>query len=131
VKRYLQEEGGEKVRPLFRRRVAASAISGVEVPAALWRRAREGDLPEARAKNLVKRVVEDLSEMIVVEVRRSATDLARQLVERRPLRAYDAVQLACALLLAERTETAVTFVCADHRLCEVAVAEQLRSMKVG
>jgi hypothetical protein len=131
VKRYIQEEGGDAVRPLFRRRVAASAISGVEVPAAFWRRAREGDLTEARAKNLTKKVIADLSEIIVVEVRRSATDLARQLVERHPLRAYDAVQLACALLLAERAATAVTFVCADHRLCEVAVAEQLRSMKVG
>jgi len=119
------------VRPLFRRRVAASAISGVEVPAAIWRRAREGDLSEARAKELVNKVVADLSEMIVVEVRRSATDLARQLVERHPLRAYDSVQLACALLLADRAATAVTFVCADHRLCDIAVAEQLRSMKVG
>jgi predicted nucleic acid-binding protein len=69
--------------------------------------------------------------MIVVEVRRSAMELARQLVERHPLRAYDAVQLACALLLAERAATSVTFVCADHQLCDVAVAEQLRSLKLG
>jgi predicted nucleic acid-binding protein len=61
VKRYIQEEGRDVVRPLFRRRVAASAISGVEVPAALFRRAPEGDLSEARARDLVKRVVADLS----------------------------------------------------------------------
>jgi len=131
VKRYIREAGGDKVRPLFRRRVAASAISGIEVPAAIWRRAREGDLSEARAHDLVKKVVEDLAEMIVVEMRRSVTELARELVERHPLRAYDAVQLACALLLAERAATAVTFICADHRLCDVAVAEQLRSTNIG
>ena len=112
------------VRPIFRRRVAASVISGVELPAALWRRAREGDLSEARAKVIVKQVMADLSEMIVV-------DMARQLVERHPLRAYDAVQLACALLLAERAATSVTFICADHRLCDVAAAEQLRIMKIA
>jgi predicted nucleic acid-binding protein len=54
-----------------------------------------------------------------------------KLVARHPLRAYDAVQLACASLLAQRAATAVTFVCADYRLCDVAVAEQLRSMKIG
>lgn len=131
MKRYVREDGSDKVRPIFRRRVAASAISGVEVPAALWRRAREGDLSEARTKVLVKKVIADLSEMIVVEVRRSATDLARQLVERHPLRAYDAVQLACALLLAERAATSVTFICADQRLCEIAAAEQLRIMDIA
>jgi uncharacterized protein len=131
VKRYLREEGADKVRPLFRRRLAASAVSGVEVPAALWRRAREGDLTEARAQALVKKVVEDLSDMIVVEVRRSVAERARLLLERHPLRAYDAMQLACALLLAERAETAVTFICADRRLCDIAVAEELRSMNVG
>jgi uncharacterized protein len=131
VKRYLREEGSDKVRPLFRKKVAASAISGVEVPSALWRRAREGDVSEARARALVKKVVEDLAEMIVVEVRRPVLERARELVARHPLRAYDAVQLACASLLSERAETAVTFICADQRLCEVAVAEQLRSMNVG
>jgi predicted nucleic acid-binding protein len=113
VKRYLREAGGDKVRPLFRKQVAASALSGIEVPSALWRRAREGDMSAARARALVKSVVEDLADMIVVEARRPVMDRARELVERHPLRAYDAVQLASASLLAERAETAITFVCAD------------------
>ena len=131
MKRYLREEGSDTVRPLFRKKVAVSAVSGIEVPAALWRRAREGDVSEARARALVKQVVQDLGEMIVVEVRRSVIERSRELVARHSLRAYDAVQLACATLLAERAETPVTFICADHRLCDVAVAEQLRSMNVG
>lgn len=101
------------------------------MPAALWRRAREGDLTERQARESTLRVAADLAEMIVVEVRRSILDLAVELVERRPLRAYDAVQLACAQRLSERGRTAVTFVCADRRLVEAAVAEGLRARHVG
>ncbi|MCK6586509.1 MAG: type II toxin-antitoxin system VapC family toxin [Polyangiaceae bacterium] len=131
VKRYVREEGYNAVRPLFRRRVAASAISAVEVPAALARRAREGDLPKAGVPALIEQVVADMSEMIVVEVRRSALDLARSLVSKHPLRAYDAVQLACALLLSARAATAITFVCADLRLSDAAAAEGARVLKIG
>jgi uncharacterized protein len=114
VKRYIREPGHEAVRPLFRRRAAAAAISGIEVPAALWRRAREGDLAEARARALVEQAKADLAEMILVEVRRGVIERAQRLVEQHPLRAYDAVQLASA-----------------RRLCEVAEAEQLRTLEVG
>lgn len=64
-------------------------------------------------------------EMIVVELRRAVIDLASVLVERHPLRAYDAVQLSCALRLRERAMTAVTFGCADRRLSEAARTEDL------
>jgi hypothetical protein len=52
VKRYLREEGGDKVRPLFHKKVAASAISAIEIPAALWRRAQR---EVARAKREKRR----------------------------------------------------------------------------
>jgi predicted nucleic acid-binding protein len=131
VKRYIREVGHEAVRPLFRRRAAAASISGIEVPAALWRRAREGDLAEARARALIEQVRADLAGMILVEVRRSVIERARDLVEQHPLRAYDAVQLASASLLEERAGAAVTFVCADRRLCDAAEAEGLRTLEVG
>jgi predicted nucleic acid-binding protein len=130
VKRYVKEPGTSEVRALAKRRLAASALAAVEVPAAIWRRAREGDLPAKTAREIATRVTADLTEMIVVEARRSVIERAAALVGDVSLRAYDALQLASALHLAQQTAMAITFVCADRRLCVAAKAQGLRAMEL-
>lgn len=129
VKRYVREAGSDVVRALVRRRpaLAASRISAIEVPAALARRARDGDVAEKAAKGHGARVGADMAAMTVVELRPNVATLASDLVWRHPLRAYDAVQLASALHLARATGSALTFWCADTRLCSIAAAEGLRT----
>jgi predicted nucleic acid-binding protein len=65
----------------------------------------------------------------VVPATDETIELALTLTQRQPLRAYDAVQLAAALilnrsLLANRLP-ALTFVSADNALCAAARAEEL------
>jgi hypothetical protein len=129
VKRYVQEEGSAVVRQLLGRELAVSGLSSVEVPAAVWRRARDGDLEPARAAEISRQLEADLPEMIVVEVRRNVLTLAAELVERRPLRAYDSVQLACALRLKKRAGLAITMVGADRSLLRTASAEGLKTLR--
>ncbi len=133
VKRYAKEAGSEDVRRLVRRkaRLATSVLARVEVPSALARRAREGDLPLDGAREHSRRVASDLSETYVVAARSQVLAVATELVWRHPLRAYDAVQLASAVWLARESRTAVTFVCADQRLATAAAAEGLRVMHLG
>ncbi len=133
VKRYVAEPGSDVVRGLVRRRrpLAASRISSVEVPAAIWKRARAGDIAANAAKRIATRVGRDLAEMRVVEVRTAVLDRAAALVERRPLRAYDAVQLASAAWLAAETGLAITFACGDAALSDAAAAEGLRPLRVA
>jgi len=133
VKRYVKEPGTEQIRRLLsgRRRLGASILSSAEVPSALARRARAGDLPEATAKTHARRVAADLAEMHVVAASRDVLDLAADLVWRHPLRAYDAVQLASAVWLARETGLAATFVCGDDRLATAAREEGLRRLYVG
>jgi predicted nucleic acid-binding protein len=133
VKRYVAEHGSDVLRGLVRRRraLAASRISSVEVPAAIWKRARAGDLAPDVAKRISSRVARDLAEMRVVEVRTAVLDRAAALVERRPLRAYDAVQLASAAWLAAETGLAITFACSDAALSQAAAAEGLHALRVG
>lgn len=132
TKRYVQEPGSEAVRRIFRNRVrrAASALSLVEVPAAIFRRARKGDVSEETAARVAERVPTDLEATDLVEARGEVLALASELVARRPLRAYDAIQLASALRLARQTRLALTFVCADRPLCAAARAEGVRSLGV-
>jgi len=133
VKRYVKEAGSEDVRRLVRRkpRLATSILSGVEIPSALARRTREGDLPRDAAREHSRRVASDLSETHVVAARVQVLELAAELVWRHPLRAYDAVQLASAVWLARESRMALTFVCADQRLATAAAAEGLRMMHLG
>jgi uncharacterized protein len=129
VKRYVQEEGSAVVRQLLGRGLAVSGLSSVEIPAAVWRRARDGDLEPGRAAEISRQLEADLPEMIVVEVRRNVLTLAAELVERRTLRAYDAVQLACALRLKKRAGLAITMVGADRLLLRTASAEGLKTLR--
>ena len=133
VKRYVAERGSDVIRGLVHRRrpLAASRISSVEIPAAIWKRARAGDVAADAAKRIVARVAPDLAEMRVVEVRVTLLDRATDLVARRPLRAYDAVQLASAAWLASETGLAITFACCDAGLAAAAKAEGLRVLRVG
>jgi predicted nucleic acid-binding protein len=103
----------------------------VEVCAALYKRARAGDIAPELARNHAERVAADLDEMHVVEARGLVLELAAELVSRRALRAYDAVQLASAMRLSRAAGVSVTLVCADDGLCAATVAEGLRALRVG
>jgi predicted nucleic acid-binding protein len=133
VKRYVREAGTDVVRRLVKRRrqLAASSVSAVEVPAALWRRARQGDLTTEIAARHSARIATDLTEVELVEVRGPVLELAAGLVRTHPLRAYDAIQLASALRLAQQTGLALTFTCADRGLTAVALAEGMKALTVG
>ncbi len=134
VKRYVDESGTTAIRALFRARrlrPAVSRLTAVEVPAALARRARRGDLPERVARACAKHLASDLAEMHVVEPRGPLIEQAADLVWRHDLRAYDALQLASALYLLREVGSATRFVCADRALTVVAVREGLRALAVG
>jgi hypothetical protein len=133
VKRYVREPGSDVVARLFRSssKLAASSLAAFEVAAALFKRARAGDVSTELARKHAARVAADLDEMHVVEARRPVLDLATELVSRRALRAYDAVQLASAMRLARAAGVAVTFVCADEALTAAALAEGIRGLHVG
>jgi predicted nucleic acid-binding protein len=130
VKAYVRERGTEDVRKLFRRPLAISMLSLVEVRSGLRRREREGALSRAHAEAVLAAMRGDLAEMWAVEARKGVLESAADLLDRHPLRAYDAVQLASAIAIHRRAR-AVTFVCADATLLQAALAEGLRTLGVG
>lgn len=128
VKRYIEEAGSSVVATLFRgrRRVAVSRLAEVEVPLAIARRARKGDVAESAARAHGEQVLEDLRSLLVVELRSRTFETARDLGWRHGLRAYDALQLASAVRLKAETGMALTFWCADAGLNVAARAEGFR-----
>lgn len=110
--------------------VVISALARVEVPSAIWRKHRLGELSAADASTLVgafeadyATTVEDPRGFAVVVLTPGILDHAAQLVRRHALRAYDAVQLSTAVAVAEAVPECRTVACYDHRLRDAASAE--------
>lgn len=131
VKRYVREEGSAEVRRAFRSGSAAIArITHAEALAAIARAWRERLVTSPQRDRIFGLIERDVGAVAVVELRPAVVASVRPLVERHPLRGYDAVQLACALAV-KRAGAAVTFWSADQRLCAAAVAEGLRAQVPG
>lgn len=127
VKCYLDEPGSARMRRV--RRLVVSRLARVEVPSAIWRRARLGSLPAERAAALVADFEHDFAgigpgrTMLVVGPAVALLADAAGLVRTHRLRACDAVQLASALAARTAAPEVDTFAVADADLAAAAVAE--------
>jgi hypothetical protein len=134
LKRYLNETGSAWVEGLFDpsagNTVFIAAVTGVEILAAITRRARGGSIPPLDAVAACAQFrVDLLTDYHVVELSPAVLAHAMDLAETLGLRGYDAVQLASALAVhAERSALglpALTLVSADTELNAAAAAEGL------
>ena len=125
VKLYADEDGAELVRavPLF----VVSAVARVEVPAAVWRKSRTGELSSEDAGILVSAFTADwydpASSFVAVALRTPVLDQAASAAATHSLRAYDAVQLACALAARNADPEVDVFLCFDGGLRDAAGRE--------
>jgi len=134
VKRHVDETGAEWVRalctPATGNVLITVRISIAEVYSALNRRLREAQLDVADYVDLAGDFdMRCTTEYQLIEVTSTVIERARTMLERYPLRAYDAVHLAAALLTQETLQAAslppLTFLAADERLLAAARAAGL------
>lgn len=130
VKLYVNETGSVWMRQMFRSQttevLATSAISQVEVVAALSKHVRMGQIQRQKFLELCNQFEHDFEQFFNgVAVSNTVIAVAGQILRTHSLRAYDAMQLASAselrrLLSAEFS--GITFISADAQLNEVALA---------
>jgi predicted nucleic acid-binding protein len=130
VKLYVQEPGTEHLLRLVAssetHRIAVSAIAQAEFRSAIRRRQREGDFTAHSATLVLERFDLHLRTRFIRQgVSDPVLDVACALIDRYPLRAYDAIQLAGCLVLKSAVPEAPVFVCADQQLLQTAQAEGL------
>lgn len=141
VKYYIVETGTPWIRSLVDRRdadqwadvISTSVLTWAEMISAFFRRYRSKGISANWCAALTDRFLIDgrvrYSRLPVNDV---IVNQAIELIQRHPLRAYDAVQLATALrldrVLRENRLGPVTFVSADGLLCDVARAEGLAAV---
>jgi predicted nucleic acid-binding protein len=133
-KRYVQETGTDWVRMLIDPKadhtLLTARITMVEIYSALARRKREGSVPAADCDTASRAfTAHSATDYDFVELDLTTVNLSRNLLNRHPLRAYDAVQLASALMANQVLQSAnlspLVFVSADNRLNDAALAEGL------
>jgi hypothetical protein len=134
VKRYVDETGSVWLRTVFGAEPLSSIIivhlAAVEMTSALMRRFREGVLTQAEVAQLRNAFRSDcLDEYEIVVAVGNIIDQANWLLEAYPLRAYDAVHLATAVVANQRLVDndlgPLVFLSSDDRLNDAASAEGL------
>jgi predicted nucleic acid-binding protein len=128
VKLYADEAGHEQVRGMVS--IAVAQLARVEVPAALWRKQRMGELSANDARLLTADFEADYfgtdtepPRFAAVVAAGSLLDEAARLCASHGLRAYDAVQLSSALAVRRVDESCTAFAAFDRSLRTAAATE--------
>jgi uncharacterized protein len=131
VKLYADEPGHAVIRKLDV--LVVSCLARVEVPAAIWRKQRRGELTAEQADVLTGAFEVDYlghdderPRFVVVGIVPELLDDAARLAGTHRLRAYDAVQLASARAARAVDPSCDGFACADRSLRAAAAAERFR-----
>jgi uncharacterized protein len=140
VKRYVDEVGSGWVRtivdPGTANIVSIADITRAEVTSALARRTREGVITLHERDELIETFRAHCSTQYrIVRTQPRNIDLAADLIQRHPLRAYDAVQLASASIVNQSLIAhglpPLIFVTADDRLIAAARGEAVTAEHPG
>ena len=99
AKRYVNEHGSDRVSTLCQRAesLVVSVICLPELVSALCRLVRERRLAKADFRKLKAAAISDLADVDICQVTPDVVVSAISLLESNPLRAMDALHLACAL----------------------------------
>ena len=125
----LVEEGASKaILALYRKQpeIVAAWSATVECVSALSRLEREGRVPPRAVTKATRQLEELRAAWHEVQPIEPVRRLACRLLRAHPLRAADAMQLACALMAAGSHAGDWGFTCLDGRLCEAAEREGFR-----
>lgn len=128
VKRYVNEIGSAWVRSWIEHpavhSIVISELTTVELYSALARRRRDATLAADAVESLQNDFLFHAEhEYLVILLQSQILIDARRLVNQYPLRTLDALQLASAIHAPPMLDEPITFVSADPRLNEAAVAE--------
>jgi predicted nucleic acid-binding protein len=127
IKRYVEEEGSEGISKLWERAsaVATSVVAFAETVATFNRKFREGVLSTREYKITVEEFKEDYGQLVLVPLNRDLDKSIENILKRHPLRGFDAIHLASALVFLHSEAPPLMFACFDSALNQAARKEGL------
>ncbi len=125
VKRYFREPFSDEVvlRWKAATEIVISSVAYAEALASFYRKKRETGLKEAVARKVIEAFRLDWKSFIRIEVNEELDTYLDRALERYPLRGFDAIHLASAVLVREGLKEDILFVCFDQVLARAARKE--------
>ena len=129
VKRYFKESYSDDVISRWKSaaQIVTSFVAYAETLASIYRKKREADLEDALIRKIVGSFKKDWESFIRVEVNDALKSYMDRVVERYPLRGFDAIHLASAIVIHERFPEDLLFACFDDELVRTAESEGLET----
>ena len=127
VKRYFKEPHTSELLSLWKEadQIVTSSVAYAETLAALYRKKREVGLRSRVFNKLVTLFHQDWEAFIRVEVNDDLNETIHSIATKHPLRGFDAIHLASAIITSERINDTFLFACFDQRLLTGAQMEGL------
>lgn len=133
VKRYIEEEGSDKVNALLKEGPFAvvSRLAYPEILAAITRRHKAGDIETGAFERIKNAFKADWASLGVIEMHKEVFQLIDEVIAAHGLKGADSIHLSTALWLKRATREHVVFVASDLELLKAAKAERLEICNPG
>ena len=127
VKKYFKEAGSSEVIFHWKKAtaIATSSIAYAEAMASFYGKKREANIRRDIFQALIESFQQDWKSLICIQVNDDLNDMIDKVLSRHPLRGFDSIHLASALILHDAAPQELLFACFDKTLVQAAVAEGL------
>jgi predicted nucleic acid-binding protein len=128
VKRYVEEQGSDKVNALFEEKpiATASRLAYPEILAAITRRHKAGDIETGAFERIKTAFQADWTCFVVIEIHKEVIQFIDEVIAKHALKGAGSIHLSTALWLRKATKGDIVFVASDLELLKAAKAENLR-----
>ena len=129
VKKYFKEIGSNDLISKWKEAesIVTSSVAYAETMAAFYRKKREVNINENLFETVIQSFHNDWESFIHTEVNDDLNEMIDKMVAFYPLRGFDAIHLASALIVDETIKKDFLFVCFDQRLSTAAQSEGLKT----
>jgi predicted nucleic acid-binding protein len=129
VKRYFKEPYSEEVTSRWQEatEIATSSVAFAEAMAAFYRKKRESSIEDEIIRQIVDDFHEDWLSFIRIQVNEELNSYVDTILKAHPLRGFDAIHLASAIVLHEKIPADLLFMCFDQKLTAAVKAEGLQT----
>jgi len=129
VKRYFEEPHSSEVAELWQAAddIATSSVAYAEALASFHRKSREAVLDAGILDAISYNLRSDWPTFIRIQVTDELNTYIDRALTTHPLRGFDAIHLASAMILHEKFLESLLFICFDKRLTQAAQSEGIKT----
>ena len=133
LKRYFKEVGSTEVISKLKEdiEIVTSSVTYAEIMASIYRKKRETSIHDSIFRTIINSFQKDWKSFFCVEVTNDLNDMIDKIVATHPLRGFDAIHLASALIVYEKAPQDFLFACFDRKLIQAAKTEGLNTFPTG